>query len=58
MSKTGKDSGINLKTVYCPVCNAKQPQIRIPKRLKELLWGGGTCKNCGCRMDKYGNKRN
>lgn len=48
---------INLKKVNCPKCNLEQPKIRKPKGLKEILWGGNTCTNCGCKMDKHGKKR-
>ncbi len=48
---------INLNTVYCPVCKKQQPKIRKPKGWKEILWGGYTCENCGCKMDKYGKER-
>ncbi len=57
MSIKLKDFGVNLNTVYCPVCNKQQPKIRKPKGWKEILWGGYTCENCGCKMDKYGKER-
>ncbi len=46
--------GINLKAVYCPICNTKQQFFRIPKNKRQLLWGGNTCPKCGTEMDKYG----
>ena len=51
-----KDSkfGINLKRVYCPKCNLKQPIIRKPANERQLLYGGYTCENCKIEMDKYG----
>ena len=52
-----EDFGLNFKGVQCPKCGAKQPKIRKPKGWKEILWGGNTCKNCGCKMDKYGRER-
>lgn len=48
--------GINLKRIYCPNCNAKQPFIRVPKNERQALWGGHTCSNCGIEMDKYGGE--
>jgi len=45
--------GINLKRVYCPVCQTKQPIIRKPANEREALWGGHTCINCNTEMDKY-----
>ena len=46
--------GINLKKIYCPKCNLKQPFFRNPKNEREKLYGGKTCKNCNTEMDKYG----
>ncbi len=54
MSVSLKDFGVNLKSVNCPRCKALQSKIRKPKGWREILWGGYTCKNCGCKMDKYG----
>jgi len=31
--------------------------IRRPKSASEMLWGGWTCTNCGCKVDKYGKER-
>ena len=49
--------GVNLKSVNCPECNETQPKVRKPQGMQEILWGGSTCKNCGCKMDKWGVKR-
>ena len=57
MSKPKIDLSVNFETVFCPKCKTKQPQIRIPKNLREALWGGYTCKNCGCKMNKHGEER-
>ena len=46
--------GINVNPVNCPRCNQLMPVIRIPANRRQLLWGGWTCPNCGCEMDKYG----
>ena len=46
--------GINLRRVSCPKCGTPMPRVRIPTSTSETLWGGGTCPNCGCRMDKWG----
>ncbi len=48
--------GINTKKVFCPNCNEEQPKVRKPKNLRQFLWGGFTCNNCSCEMDKYGNE--
>jgi hypothetical protein len=46
--------GINLETVHCPKCGTKMPTLRVPESVHELMWGGWTCPDCGCRMDKWG----
>ena len=58
IKKDSKNSylGINLKRIYCPNCNEKQPIIRTPANQREALYGGNTCKKCGTEMDKYGTK--
>jgi hypothetical protein len=48
--------GINLKPVICPSCNCEMARVREPKSLREALWGGGTCVNCGCEIDKWGRR--
>jgi len=47
---------INLDEVKCPECGSKQPALRIPKNLEQLIFGGWSCENCSCKMDKHGNK--
>lgn len=54
-SKNKSPFGINLRTVYCPVCNTKQPIIRMPRNIHQLLFGGTTCLKCQSKLDKYGN---
>lgn len=48
------DMGINFKTVHCPDCFARMPAARFPKTFRQFLWGGWTCHECGCEMDKFG----
>ncbi len=48
--------GINRNPLFCPNCELKVPSVRIPKNLREFLWGGHTCSKCQCEFDKYGNK--
>ena len=50
------DLGINLKRVYCPKCNFKQPIMRVPANERQVMSGGYTCKSCGTEMDKYGTE--
>jgi len=51
-----KGLGVNLNRVNCPQCGTEQPRIRLPGSVQEMMWGGTTCKNCGCQMDKYGKQ--
>src|ERR1035437_5569396 len=46
--------GINRKPVSCPRCHSRAPFIRIPTSWRQAMWGGWTCKSCGCEMDKWG----
>jgi hypothetical protein len=46
--------GINLNAVHCPECGKPMPAFRKPDGIDQCLWGGWTCRNCGCRMDKWG----
>jgi len=46
--------GINLSKVSCPRCGARMPRFRRPANDRQALWGGWTCPECGCEMDKYG----
>jgi hypothetical protein len=46
--------GINLSKVACPKCAEPMPVVRKPKNKRQALWGGWTCRKCGCEMDKYG----
>jgi len=53
-SKNKSKFGINLKRVYCPICGTKQPFIRFPTNLNQMLYGGTTCPKCHANLDKYG----
>ena len=48
--------GINTDIVICPRCKLALPRVRKPKNLKQVLWGGWTCKNCSCEVDKWGKE--
>ena len=54
-SKNQSRFGINLKRVYCPVCNTLQPRIRLAQNINQILYGGSTCPKCHTKLDKYGN---
>jgi transcription elongation factor Elf1 len=47
---------LNLDKVFCPKCNEQMPSLRISKDIHQLMWGGWTCPNCGCKMDKFGEE--
>jgi hypothetical protein len=46
--------GINTKSIVCPRCGGTAGPLRMPKSTTQALWGGRTCKGCGCHMDKWG----
>jgi hypothetical protein len=48
--------GINFESVACPRCGTPAPRRRVPQSLREELWGGWTCRNCGVRVDKWGRE--
>ena len=48
--------GINLTSMPCPSCKVPMPQLRKPQSLKQALWGGDTCEQCGTESDKWGRE--
>jgi hypothetical protein len=46
--------GLGPLHVRCPACDTSQPFIRKPTSVRQALFGGYTCKACGCEIDKYG----
>jgi hypothetical protein len=47
--------GINTGRPDCPKCGEPVSLApRVPKSWRQALWGGWTCKECGCEMDKWG----
>lgn len=44
--------GINPKRMICPNCKKPLPLVRKPKNLRQALWGGSTCPQCGTEVDK------
>lgn len=46
--------GFSIESVNCPACGTGQPRIRVPTSKRQALWGGWTCRSCGCEMDKWG----
>jgi RNase P subunit RPR2 len=55
-NKLKNASQVNLKKTLCPECGTIQPRVRKPKNFRQALWGGNTCENCGCEMDRFGNR--
>lgn len=55
MSRIKGKLGINIERVNCPRCFTEMPSLRIPTSLKQTMWGGWSCKNCGSELDKYGS---
>lgn len=53
LRRTGR-WGINLRPIACPRCGGAAGPLRMPKSTTQALWGGRTCKACGCHMDKWG----
>lgn len=46
----------SLSAHNCPRCGTRLPMIRKPASSEQMLWGGWTCPNCGCKVDKYGRE--
>lgn len=46
--------GINIGPLSCPECAAPAPVVRSPRNLRQALWGGCTCAECGIEYDKWG----
>jgi hypothetical protein len=53
--KKGK-MGVNLAKTGCAQCGTPMPTIRKPANLRQALWGGWTCQQCGTENDKWGRQ--
>ena len=42
---------------YCPRCGARLPRFRKPASFHQVLWGGWTCRGCGCEVDRHRQER-
>jgi hypothetical protein len=40
----------------CPDCEEPLPKYRKPTNFRQFMWGGWTCKNCGCEVDRRGRR--
>jgi len=46
--------GINfISSIECPGCHLVRGIFRMPRNLRQFLWGGGTCPHCGLEVDKW-----
>ena len=47
--------GVNLKRPHaCPCCSERLAPVRVPDSLRQLVFGGWTCRSCGAAIDKWG----
>jgi hypothetical protein len=46
----------SMRGVNCPRCGTRLPVIRRPATKEQMMWGGWTCPQCGCKVDKYGRE--
>ena len=44
------------KPKRCPECDEPLPKTRKPTNRRQMLWGGWTCENCGCEIDRKGKR--
>lgn len=54
--KSGGRWGVNLAETRCPRCGTVVSFFRNPKSAQQMMWGGWTCTNCGCEMDRWGKE--
>src|SRR5262249_49329616 len=47
---------INGPATFCPNCDEAAPTVRKPANFQQALWGGWTCRECGCEYDKWGRR--
>jgi hypothetical protein len=40
----------------CPNCGSPLPKIRVPTSMRQALRGGWTCGQCGCEVDRRGQR--
>jgi hypothetical protein len=44
------------KRKACPECGTPMPKVRRPANRRQMLWGGWTCPECGCEIDRRGRR--
>ncbi len=47
---------VNLEVTACPECGHILPAVRTPKNLRQFIWGGWTCSECGAEVTKLGKR--
>jgi DNA-directed RNA polymerase subunit RPC12/RpoP len=50
----GRLFGLTFRPLDCPKCGERVPYARKPLSIRQALWGGWTCINCGAELDKWG----
>ena len=46
--------GINTSSpIECPGCRKLHGQLRAPRSMRQAMWGGYTCDQCGFEVDKW-----
>jgi len=46
--------GLNPSPVNCPRCGTQQEKWQRPASVRQALFGGHRCAQCGCQMDQWG----
>ena len=36
----------------CPACGAAFPAVHRPRNVRQAMWGGWTCEQCGAEFDR------
>jgi hypothetical protein len=46
-----------LRELSCPGCGEPLSNSKLgPQTFKQLMWGGLTCRSCGCEVDRHGKE--
>jgi hypothetical protein len=48
--------GINFRLAECPRCSELPRFFRHPRTLSQAIFGGWTCRGCGCEFDRWGRE--
>lgn len=48
--------GLLMPRQKCVKCGATSPKFRQPASWRQALFGGWTCPECGCEMDRRGRR--